>query len=164
MSADEWITDDGIHYYHRPEVYFETTYSFDEEGMNMYAEGVEDPIGSITWGELETTGGDTYVPSNMRLEVNPEKEIILGFKGSTGKNAVRLSMASGFPQVFAEDVEGYVDTISAKSIDFLDETGQKTGARIVSNEYGELVAMYRHENGRIVNANLGAALTDWAGG
>ena len=158
MSSDEWVTDDGIDYYPLPEQEFNTSYTFDDEGLTMYADGMDDPVGSITWREQTLTGGDTYEPSNMRLEVGSDKEIVFGFKGDTEDDSIRLSKANGFPQIFADNTEVFVDTISTKAIDFIGSDGQKTGARIVSNDYGELIVTYRYDDGQLYNTNLGSAL------
>lgn len=163
MSSDEWITDDGIDYYPLPEQEFNTSYIFDNEGLTMYAVGMDDPVGSITWRERASAGGDTYVPSNMRLEVGNDKEIVFGFKGDAEADAIRVSRINGFLQIFAGNAEGVVDTISTKSIDFVGSDEQKTGAKIVSTDDGELVVVFWY-GGQRRNVNLGGVLVDLLGG
>lgn len=103
MSSDEWITDDGTNYYHRPEVDFSSSYAFDDDGLTMYADGMDDPVGSIQWRELQRTGGDTYIPASMRLEVGTDKEIIFGF--TNGSNGLRVSNVNGKPQAIADNAQ-----------------------------------------------------------
>lgn len=159
MSSDEWITDDGIEYYPLPEQEFNTTYVFDDEGLRMYADGMDDPVGSITWREISSTGGDTYVPSNMRLEVETDNEIVLGFKGDPAVDSFRFTKLNGYPQLISDNAEVYVDAISAKSINFVGSDGQHTGASITSSDDGELMIVFLH-NGERRNLDLGGFLME----
>ena len=162
MSSDEWTTDDGLNYYPLPEQKFNTSYVFDEEGLSMYADGMDNPVGSITWREEASAGGDTYVPSNMRLEVGSDREIVLGFKGDPEVDSFRFTKLNGYPEIIAENTEVFVDTISTKSIDFIGSDGQKTGANITSTDEGELVIVFLH-NGERRNLNLGGFLMEIMG-
>ena len=159
MSSDEWITDDGIEYYPLPEQEFNTTYIFDDEGLSMYADEMDNPVGSITWREEASAGGDTYVPSNMRLEVGSDREIVLGFKGDPEVDSFRFTKLNGYPEIIAENTSVFVDAISAKSINFVGSGGQYTGASITSSDDGELMIVFLH-NGEIRNLNLGGFLME----
>lgn len=159
MSSDEWITDDGINYYPLPEQEFNTSYAFDDEGLRMYADGMDDPVGSITWREEASTGGDTYVPSNMRLEVETDKEIVLGFKGDLEVDSFRFTKLNGYPQIISNNAELFVDSVLTKSINFIGSDGQMTGANITSSDDGALMIVFWNE-GREHTLNLGGFLME----
>lgn len=163
MSEEELITEDGENYttgfLDDPIV----TYEFGDEGMKLMNAEDYTQVGQISWQEQASSGGDTYIPANMRLSVNSDKSIILGFDNGSEeqKNAVSIGNIGlgGTPQLSIPDGGIHTGRIYTPVVDLLGANNASHGTSIFTNEHGGIMFHHR-QNGVLWEVSLADILTE----
>lgn len=149
-------TEDGINYEIRTFEAPEIAHSFSDEGMIMLESSTQNILGSITWQEQQSGGGDTYIPANIQIQTSFDKEVQINFKETNViSEPIRFTYVNDQPQIIVGDSGGILtaNKVENNEIEFFDSRGQPTGAGIVGSDGGSIV-FYFMNNGEQVNLDI----------